>query len=194
MSDTIRKSDVYDSEFVDAVELASDGYTASSTPYRTVTLVSTTAATKRVVITSAGVLDRLDNVDEPLQVGDIVVIAGNAAAGTYTCASIVDATTFTVVEAIANSAGGTADFYHPAGALKVGIDNTNISFTTSDNVQGALEDVASGVVLPTPAQEGNVLFAFIQSVNPLQFRVAQPVTSNAGWLVNDQGILLVLPE
>jgi hypothetical protein len=184
MSNRISKTDVADVEFRDAEELIADGQTT----YRTVGLVSTTAATKRVVISSPGILDRLDNVDEPLQAGDIVVISGNAAAGTYTCAAIINATTFSVVQAIPNSTGGSADFQHPAGATVVGINNTTLSYTTKTTVQGALEDVPGA--LPVPVQVGNVLFA----VDTGQFSIVQPITSRQGWLINEDGILIVSPE
>ena len=121
MSDNrILPVDVSDSEFVDAIELASDGYYI----YRTVSLVSTTTSTKEVVISTPTIVDRLNNVDEPLQIGDKVYIFNNAADGYYTVAAIIDpASTFSVVESIVDSVGGDAYFMHPAGALKVGVDN-----------------------------------------------------------------------
>ena len=185
MSNRVAKTDVVDSDFIDAEELISDGYT---TTYRTVTLATTTAATKNCVITG-GSLERLDNVDEPLQAGDFVEIAGNAAAGRYTCASIVDSVTFKVLESIVDSTGGTADFIHPAGASKVVVDNTQLPYTNATTVQGALESLSAGE-LPAPDQIGNVLFA----IGTAEFSVAQPVTTNQGWLVNEQGILIVTPE
>ena len=184
MSNRIAKTDVVDTDFVDAEELAADG----ATTYRTVNLSSTTASTKNVVITG-GTLDVLDNVDEPLQVGDFIEISGNAAAGRYTCSAIIDSVTFRVAETIVDSTGGTADFIHPAGASKVGIDNTTLPFTSANSVQGALEDLSQGE-LPQPVQVGNVLFA----IGTAEFSVAQPVTTNQGWLVNEQGILIVTPE
>jgi hypothetical protein len=184
MTNRIARTDVVDIDFVDAVELIADGYTT----YRTVNLASTTASTRRVVITG-GTLDVLDNVDEPLQVGDFIEISGTAAAGRYTCSDVVDSVTFEVAESILDSTGGTADFMHPAGASKVGIDNTNLSYTHAITVQGALEDLSVGN-MPVPTQIGNVLFAISAS----QFSVAQPITTNEGWLVNEQGILIVSPE
>ena len=76
----IARTDVTDEDFVDALELASDGYYV----YRNVSLVSTTLATKEVVILSPTSLDILINVDYPLESGDIVEIFGTAAAGFYT--------------------------------------------------------------------------------------------------------------
>lgn len=185
MSDNrILPVDLSDSEFVDAVELASDGYYV----YRTVSLVSTTSSTKEVVISTPTIVDRLNNVDQPLQIGDRVYIFNNAAIGYYTVAAIVDPTsTFSVVESIVDSIGGDGYFIHPAGALKVGVDNTNLSFTNKNTVQEALEDLDGYLNAIPPNGVGQVLFA----ISPTKFSVAMPVTSNQGWLINDDGILLV---
>lgn len=45
----------------------------------------------------------------------------------------------------------------------------------------------SGVILPEPNGVGQVLFAIENN----RFRVAMPVTSTQGWLVNEDGILLI---
>jgi hypothetical protein len=188
MSNRVSRTDVDDQEFVDAVELASDGYTTS---YRTVGLVSTTAATRIVVISSPTDLDVLDNIDEPLQVGDIVNIYGNAAVGWYTVEEIIDLVTFRVIEVILDSAGGSADFYHPAGATRVGFDPRNTSSTSATNVQQAIEDldtaISDGYVNVAAECVGQVFF----SVDGSTFQPALPITSSQGWLVNDQGILIV---
>lgn len=137
----ISRTDLTDVEIVDATELASDGYAT----YRTLSLASTTAVTREVVVTG-GALDIItDKIDEPLEVGDGVVIAGNAAAGTYTVESITDDTTFVVVESIVDSVGGTATFSHPAGATKVGADTNNMNFSSADNVQEVLEDLDANI-------------------------------------------------
>lgn len=184
----ISKTDVNDQEFVDAIELASDGY---STSYRTVSLVSTTAATRLVVISSPTNLDVLDNVDEPLQIGDIVNIYGNAAVGWYIVEEIIDLVTFRVVEPILDSTGGSADFYHPAGATKVGFDPRNTASTNATNVQQAIEDldtaISDGYVNVAAECIGQVFF----SVDGQTFQPALPITTNQGWLVNDQGTLIV---
>ena len=191
MSDNrISKEDVRDDDFVDAIELASDGYSNS---YRTVSLVSTTAANRNVVIDTPTVFDRLDNVDEPLQVGDIVRITAGAAFGTYTVELIVDpADTFRVFESIPDSVGNSADLYHPPGATHIGVDVTNIVNSDGENLQEVLEDLDAAIdgYNPIPDNIGQVLF----SIDGATFEVAQPVTSNQGWLVNDQGILIVNPK
>jgi len=188
MTNRVSKTDVDDREFVDAEELASDGYTNS---YRTVALVSTTAATRNVVIDSSGPIDVLSNVDEPLQESDIVEVQGNAAAGRYTVELIIDDVTFRVFESIPDSTGGTANLYHPAGATKVGFDPSNTNSTDATNVQDAIEDldaaIADGYVNVAAECVGQVFF----SVDGQTFEPALPITSSQGWLVNDQGILLV---
>lgn len=133
----IRTEDVLDEDFVDARELASDGYDI----YRSVNLVSTTLATKTVVIISSSPADDLVFSDFPLQVGDFVDIFNNAAAGRYTVNTVVDSTSFTVVESIVDSIDGYANLIYPAGASKVGFDSTGVSFTNSDNLQDALVDI-----------------------------------------------------
>jgi hypothetical protein len=53
--------------------------------------------------------------------------------------------------------------------------------------QPVLGKVESTTCFPKPNQIGEVLFA----ITPDKFDVALPVTSNQGWLVNDDGLLLV---
>jgi len=188
MSDNrISKEDVRDQDFVDAEELASDGY---STSYRTVNLISTTAANGNVVIDVPNSYDGLDNVDASLQIGDIVQIISGAAEGRYLVEDIIDpVNTFKVVEPIPDSIGGTASFYHPAGATKIGVDTSNLSNSDGYNLQEVLEDLDAATG-NAPDCIGQVLF----SVDGETFEVVQPVTSNQGWLVNDQGILIVNPQ
>lgn len=139
---TIDKSDISDLDIVDAVELASDGYSV----YRTESLVSTTASNKQVVISSSGPIDVLENIDDPVEFGDRIFISGSTAAdGYYTVDSILDETTLTVLESIPNSTGGTATFMYSAGATKVGIDATTLSQTNKNTLQGVLEDLDAAV-------------------------------------------------
>ncbi len=188
MSDNrISKEDLRDQDFIDAEELASDGYTVS---YRSVNLISTTSTTRDVVIDVAASYEGLSNVDQPLQVGDIVEIPVGAAAGRYLVESIVNPSdTFRVQEPIIDSVGGTANFYHPAGATKIGVDTSNLSNSDGYNLQEVLEDLDAAAG-KAPDCIGQVLF----SVDGETFEVVQPVTSNQGWLVNDQGILIVNPQ
>jgi hypothetical protein len=184
----ISKEDLTDQDFVDAEELASDGYTVS---YRSVTLVSTTSATRDVVISVTASYDGLSNVDSPLQVGDIVEIPTGVSSGRYLVESIVNPLdTFRVKEPIPDSTfSGTANFYHPAGATKIGVDTSNLSNSDGYNLQEVLEDLDAAAG-KAPDCIGQVLF----SVDGETFEVVQPVTSNQGWLVNDQGILIVKPQ
>lgn len=189
MSNRISRVDVDDTEFVDAIELASDGY---SNAYRVVALVSTTAATRNVVISTPTVLDRLDNIDEPVQAGDIFEIETGLAAGRYIVEEIVDSdNTFRVVEAIADSVDGYGNLYHPAGATKVGFDPSNTNNITATNVQQAIEEldaaIQDGYVDVAAQCVGQVFF----SIDGQTFEPALPITSSQGWLVNDQGILIV---
>lgn len=189
MSNRISRTDVVDTEFVDAIELASDGYT---NPYRVVAIVSTTSGTRDVVISTPTILDRLDNIDEPVQVGDIFEIETGVAAGRYTVEEIVDPdNTFRVLESIADSVDGYGNLYHPAGATKVGFDPSNTNNITATNVQEALEELDAslqdGYVDVAAQCVGQVFF----SVDGQTFQPALPITSSQGWLVNNQGLLIV---
>lgn len=189
MSNKISKTDVADNEFVDAIELASDGYT---NPYRVIGLVSTTSGSREIVISTPTYLDRLDNVDEPIQVGDILEILSGAAAGFYTVEEIVDPVdTFKVLQSISNSFDGYGNLYHPAGATKVGVDPRNLTVSESNNLQQVLEDfdqaITDGYGTPAATMVGQVLF----SINGNNFQRALPITNNQGWLVNDLGFLIV---
>lgn len=188
MSNKISRTDVVDEEFVDAIELASDGYTYS---YRTVDIVSTTASSRNIVITTPTILDRLDNVDEPVQVGDIFEIISGAAAGFYTVQVIINpADTFRVIENIVDSIDGYGNFYHPSGASKVGVDTTNFIHSFSDNVQDVLYDldqsISDGYAYATGI--GQILY----SINGTTFQPALPITTIEGWLVNSLGFLQVV--
>jgi hypothetical protein len=68
-----------------------------------------------------------------------------------------------------------------------GYDSNNYRGCFVEIVDGYLGDEISGSSLPIPTQEGQVLF----SVTSEEFSVATPLTADAGWLVNDDGILLV---
>lgn len=185
MSNKISKTDVTDNEFVDAIELASDGYFA----YRSGNLVSTIAITKIVKINSSGYLDRLNLVDEPLEVEDRVYIFNGSIDGYYTVSSILDSERFTVYETLANSTGGIIKYLHPPGASKVGVDPSRLRFTEEIDVQAALEDL-DGYITPKPTEIGQFLYA-VDSEN-LVFVAAKPVVNDDGFiLTNDDGIVVV---
>lgn len=129
----IAKEDITDVDIVDSRELLSDGTDAYQS---SVSVTSVTASTKTVVVSGGMVYN-----DNPVESGDLVTIAGNAAAGDYTVDAVTDDTTFTVVESTTDATGGTATFNHPPGATKVGVDDTNLELPAS-TVQEALENLS----------------------------------------------------
>ena len=140
MTGRIRRQDIEDTEVADAVELASDGTTVIVTG---ITVVSTTSATKYVVCSG---VDFINDVDQHLEPGDIVVLTGTTGAdGTYHVDSIVDLVTFVVLEIVSTSTGGSAEFRYPSGALKVGFDPIGLVHTTETTVQEAIKDLDSAI-------------------------------------------------
>jgi len=147
----IRRDDIFDVDVVDAVELASSG----STVINTDTLVSTVSATKRVTVSSIN----LNDLETPIESGDIVVIAGNAAAGTYHVDQIILNTIFTVIESILDSTGGTVSFKYLPGAMKVGLDKTNLTTTTSTILQNAFGSIDLNHALVATPSDRAITFA-----------------------------------
>jgi len=147
----IRHEDIFDADIVDAVELLSSGSTVIATD----TLVSTVNATKRVTVSTYN----LDDPDAPIEPGDIVVIAGNAAEGTYHVASIVSTTIFVVVESIPGSTGGSVTFYDPPGATKIGISPTNLTTTTATILQNAFGSIDLNHALVATPTDRAITFA-----------------------------------
>lgn len=134
----IAKEDFDDLDVVDAVELGSSG--SASDEYQTNSVTSVVSG----VVTVTGTA--LWTKDTPVQSNDIFVLSGASAGnGSYTVASVTSATTFTVNESIVDSTGGSASFRHPAGSEKVGVDPTNITFSTATDLQQMLEDIAAEV-------------------------------------------------
>lgn len=133
----IRREDIEDVEIVDAGELLSDGTTNIFTG---ATVVSTTASTKRVVLSG---VDIINDKDERLESGDLVTLSGTTGAdGDYTVDNVIDQVTFDVVEAIVDSTGGTMTAKHPPGASKVGLDPSNVSGVTATEMQTAMEQLS----------------------------------------------------
>ena len=131
-----RPEDLVDDGFVDAAELGSDG--------------TAEYAQGGVVAVASGVIEvsgvYLQDPFTAPEAHDTVIIAGNVAAdGTYTVATVVDNSHLTVNEVIADGAGGTASFRHPAGALAVGVDPTNLTQTIKNWLQGVLEDLDAAI-------------------------------------------------
>jgi hypothetical protein len=157
------KEDLIDLDFVDAEELSSDGTLSYSSG---VTVVSTTSSTKRVVVSGVNLLY---DVDERAQSGDIVVLAGTSGGsgdGTFTIDTVVDATTFDVIESIGDSTGGTADFKHGPGAKSVGFDSSGLISVTSDNVQEAIEELDANKITASQHKSLRQLIHFVETNSP----------------------------
>jgi hypothetical protein len=134
--------DLEDADIVDARELESDG--SATYNYLTgVTIVSTTSSTKQVVVSGIDIIHD----DEIVEEDDIFILSGSTggADGTYTVDSVVDETTFTVVESIADSTGGTGIFRFPPGAIRIGVDPTSIVQSSQSLLQGVLEDLDAAI-------------------------------------------------
>lgn len=170
----IAEADVQDGGFVSEAELASDG----SSAFRTEAIVDIVSG---IISFAANTL--LREYDDPVSPGDILVITGNAAAGTYTV-DTVSLDSLTVVEAIVDAAGGSADFRYPPGAAGVGVDPTNVPYSSETTLQAVLEDVP-GV---QPSEAGQVMI----SLDGATWSARQPLVSlNNGWINNTNGELLV---
>lgn len=139
MGNELRSTDVLDADFVDAYELGSSG----STVYLSATAVSTTGGTKVVVIAlpadGEGIITGRDH---PAEAGDKVLLSGTSGGlgdGLFTIATVLTDLTFSVVEAIGTSVGGSASFRYPAGAKKVGFDPAGTP-SAQTTVQAALAE------------------------------------------------------
>jgi hypothetical protein len=131
----IRKEDILDSDFHDAYELGSDGY---SVYFYAANVISTTAITKTVVVSGINHSVRDNNV----QAEDRVYLYGTSGAdGYYTIASIINDTSFTVAGEIPNSSGGYCNYIYRSGSLNIGFDPTNTNNITAHNVQEAIEQL-----------------------------------------------------
>jgi len=141
----IRKADLEDLDFLDAEEIQSDG----TFVYLTTTVVSTTSGTKVVVVNLPSDGEGLiTGADHPVQSGDIVILTGTSGSlgnGKFTVDTVIDDTSFSVLETIGTSTGGSINFYYKAGALSVGLDPTGMIHVVSNNVQDAIFELDSAV-------------------------------------------------
>jgi hypothetical protein len=137
MSNQIRKEDILDSDFSDYYELISDGTLSYLSG---VSIVSTTSGTKQIVVSG---LDLLYDRDFPVRTNDRITITGSIAAGNYTVNSIINSTTFDVVESIVTSSGGTVEFFYRPGGKNIGFDPSGVTLTTALNIQDAITDIAN---------------------------------------------------
>lgn len=181
----IRREDVLDTDFVDSVELASDGYVF----YRQCNLLSSTLSTKTIVIDPISALDLLDFGNEIVQPFDIVILSETTRANEiYTVNEILDSYSFTVFENILDSTDGYVRFYHPAGSTKVGVDSSPITFSTKKTLQGVLEDLSS---ILNPTDIGQMLF--VDDSDNLVFKPRKPVVSGDGFIITDNdGNIIVI--
>jgi len=161
MSRGISRYDINDLEIVDAVELASDGTTAIATG---VTVVSTTSSTKRVVVSGIYLIEDPSTRVEPK---DKIVLTGTTGAdGTYTVDSVVSDVVVVVVEAIADSTGGTAEFRHPPGALRTGFDPTGKINIAAHNVQDAIGELDTAAINDAQHRVLRHLIHFVETNSP----------------------------
>jgi len=161
----VDREDVRDLDFIDATELASDG----SVSFKTAPVTGVSSGT--ITVNPSADYFGLVYGDEPIEADDIFILSGATAGnGSYTVASVLSNTTFTVVEAIPDSTGGTAEFRHPSGAKKVGVDPSAIASSTSTNLQKVLEDldasIAAGGITASQHRTLRQLIHFIQTGGP----------------------------
>jgi hypothetical protein len=111
-----------DARSVSRAELASSENNPIDRYLTAITVVSTTASTRAIDFSGSNLYLEND-IDDPVQVGDKIDItgtSGGAADGRFTVESITDDDTLVVVETIADSTGGAADFIHQSGCARVG--------------------------------------------------------------------------
>jgi hypothetical protein len=139
----IGKQDIQDQDFIDASELASDGYFV----FLTTTVVSTTNSTSTIVINLPSDQEGLiTSRDHPVSSLDRVYLTGTSGAdGYYIIDLILSETSFTVNNPISNSTGGNIYFMYPVGAKQVGFDPTGTSII-SKNVQDAIKELSENSV------------------------------------------------
>lgn len=139
----LNRSDLQDIDFIDANELAATGQRVS--PYRTISVVSITNATKTIVLNTPEGLTLF--VDLPVQPGDLITISGATAGnGDFTVDTIVDQTTLTIIESPgANGTGGSANFYYRGGAKEVGVNPTGRSNFTGTDLQTVLNQIDGAI-------------------------------------------------
>jgi len=176
----IEVNDLEDTGVISQDELIADGLT----PYISgVTITSTTSSTKEVVVVG---LDLFRD-DEKLEAGDKVVITGTSGGlgdGTFTVNSILAIDTFDVVEVIGDSTGGSFNSFYKSGASSIGVDPTNLTFSTNTILQEVLEDIEP---LPIVSSGG----FFLISQNTGIFTPVHPVIGSAGMMYTGDGCMYI---
>lgn len=153
---------------------------ASELPY---SISSVDSSTKTITVSSGN----FNNVRP--EKGDAVVITNSDAAGTYTLDTQVSETEITVQESIPDASSGDLQIYHPPGATRVGVNQNNFSNLSGSTLQQVLESADSQVAnsIDSPTAVGQVLY----TVDGSSWAPEDPMISRQGWLVNDNGLLLV---
>lgn len=179
---TIRYPDLNPYDFYDAAELNSD----STIVYLTLTVVSTVAPNIVNVNPAADGEGILYSRDHPVHssalavggVGDFADISGTsggAGDGTFTVATVVSDTQFTVTPAtIGNSSGGSVNFRYLAGAAVTGFSKSKQNVTSTNLVQPALTDVSNHELLDNEPVGTGVTYSVTRSGS----RVTQETWTN----------------
>jgi hypothetical protein len=164
-----RTSDVFRSEIITAPELLSDGYGENSI-YLFATL-STTAATQTIdVILPFPDVSLVWSQDFQIKQYDLVYLYGTSpggvADGYYTINQVLNDTSITVFEPIANSTGGNIQFRFPPGAKLVGFDPTGLPTVQANNLQDAVTSLDQNKLSPSVHETLPQLIHFIETGGP----------------------------
>jgi len=124
-----------DTKYISNDELAAVGDTYIVSGIFPVNL-SSTANSTRNVYAAAGRWKTWE-----LEIGDLVLIEGNTAAGNYTVETVSDQQNFIVAETIPDSTGGTVKIYHPKATTRIGVDDSTMEHVEGDNLQEVLESI-----------------------------------------------------
>lgn len=141
----IAKEDITDSDFVDSLELGSDG----NVSYFTLPLISISAGGVFTVDITGMLRGIINEPDGTIESGDRVFVSGatpGSADGYYTIEDLLTEATFDVVESTIAATGGTVLFLYAPGARKVGFDSDGLTNTAADNIQDAVSDLDLSIV------------------------------------------------
>jgi len=159
----ISKADLVDADVYDATELNTDG----SVVFLTITVVSTTSGTNTVVVNLAADGEGIFyGKDHPVEVGDTAIISGTSGGlgdGTFLVASVVDDLTFTTVEPIGNSVGGSVSFKFPPGAHEIGFKPDDQNTTSNNNLQYVVTDISNATLLDDEPGSVNTTYTVTRS-------------------------------
>ncbi len=179
---SIRKVDIIDADIVDANELASTGSIVFITG---ASVVSTNSGTKIVTLSGIDVFSQPS--DTHVEAGDKVTLSGTTggADGTYTIASVTDATHVVVVEAIATSTGGSANFKYKSGAKAVGVDTGAFTHSSASNLQTVLSDL-DGAITGGGGGGGSTEANLLLAADPVKPSTDYAVTRSSGVVTKEE--------